>query len=148
MAKEGNCFIATLSKMTTKTTLWQCYWTGSVPDQTLDFVDLQSLLSEAQTSGISRVSGWECFGRNSCGWALHIRVCLCVWCKLFLSVRLTLCTFLQSCPGTEGLQSRQWVGVRAEENQENYHWLCLSAGTFHCFSLMYLSDFSQTKHEA
>lgn len=41
-------------------------------------VDFFSLLSEVQTSGISqRVPGWECFGRNSCGWVLHIYVCVC-----------------------------------------------------------------------
>lgn len=39
------------------------------------------------------------------------------------------------------------VGAK-RKNQENYHWLFLSAGTFHCFGLMYLSDFSQTKFKA
>lgn len=79
-----------------------------IPAQTLDFVNY-SLLSEAQTSGVEE-HGWECYGRNSCGWALLIRVC--VRHEPFLSLCLILSAFLQSYPGTEGQQSCQWVGVR------------------------------------
>lgn len=103
-------------------------------------VDLYSLLSEAQTSG----TNWSIWFSNVLeeivvdGFCIRLNV---VW-ELFLSANL------QSCPGTGGLQSRGWVGVRARGNQENYHWLRLSSGTFHCFNLMHPSDFPQTKHKA
>lgn len=48
--------------------------------------------------------GWQCFGRNSCGWAGQ-----CVAACVDLSV------FLQSYPSTEGLQRSQWVGVKSKE---------------------------------
>lgn len=35
---EGSCFIATLNKLTTKTTSWQCHCTGCVPAQTLNLL--------------------------------------------------------------------------------------------------------------
>lgn len=44
---EVDCFIATFNEMTTKTTLGPCNCTDCTAAQTLDFVDLYSLLSEA-----------------------------------------------------------------------------------------------------
>lgn len=62
-------FYCHFKQATTKTTSWQRYYTCCVPAQTLGFVDLYSLLSEAQTSGIRRRV-------NSCGWVLHARLCV------------------------------------------------------------------------
>lgn len=64
-----------------------------------------STLNEAQTcSTKQKKCGWQCFGRNSCGWAGQ-----CVAACVDLSV------FLQSYPSTEGLQRSQWVGVKSKE---------------------------------
>lgn len=52
----------------------------------------------------SRKCGWQCFGRNTCGWA--------PW-RVAASVHLSV--FLLSYPSTEGLQRSQWVGVKSKE---------------------------------
>lgn len=108
---EGNC----LNFKQGPPTPWQCYCTGCIPAQTWDLVDY-SLLSEAQTSGIKQRSGVGNVVEEIVVDGLCIYVCLCVAWTISLCVSDSLSAFLQSYPSTEGLQSRQWVGVTAKES--------------------------------